>query len=168
MGNVALNSADMLRIERYDDVTRVHMTTWRGQSVGYDVSAYLTRGVLVDTGFAHVADDFARFLEANTIHGVVVTHWHEDHAGNAALAAARRLPIAISPLTLAQLNGSAAASIRFYRRFVWGIAPRQGQPSCPSPATDCALSTRLDTPPITTSCGTKSVRRFIQAICSWA
>jgi glyoxylase-like metal-dependent hydrolase (beta-lactamase superfamily II) len=123
VGNVALDSADMLRIERYDDVTRVHMTTWRGRLVGYDVSAYLTRGVLVDTGFPHVAHDFARFLDATTIRGVIVTHWHEDHAGNAALVAARRLPLAISPLTLAQLNGSAAASIRFYRRFVWGVAP---------------------------------------------
>jgi glyoxylase-like metal-dependent hydrolase (beta-lactamase superfamily II) len=123
MGNVALDSVPMLRIERHGDVTRVHMTSWRGQLVGYDVSAYLTRGVLVDTGFPHVAADFARFLDANAVGGIIVTHWHEDHAGNAALAAARGLPVAISPGTLAQLGGPAAASIRFYRRFVWGVAP---------------------------------------------
>jgi glyoxylase-like metal-dependent hydrolase (beta-lactamase superfamily II) len=122
MGNAALNSVPMLRIERYGDVTRVHMTSWRGQLVGYDVSAYLTRDVLVDTGFPRVAADFSRFLDAHTVRGVIVTHWHEDHAGNAALAAARGLPIAIAPPTLAQLGGPAAASIRFYRRFVWGIA----------------------------------------------
>lgn len=122
MGNAALDSVPMLRIERHGDVTRVHMTSWRGRLVGYDVSAYLTRDVLVDTGFPHVAADFSRFLDGNTVRGVIVTHWHEDHAGNAALAAARGLPIAISRRTLAQLGGSAAASIRFYRRFVWGIA----------------------------------------------
>jgi glyoxylase-like metal-dependent hydrolase (beta-lactamase superfamily II) len=113
----------MLRIERCGDVTRVRMTSWRGRLVGYDVSAYLTRDVIVDTGFPHVAADFARFLDVHTVRGVIVTHWHEDHAGNAAVAAARGLPVAISPPTLAQLGGSAAASIRFYRRFVWGIAP---------------------------------------------
>lgn len=123
MGNAALDSVPMLRIERHGDVTRVHMTSWRGRLVGYDVSAYLTRNVLVDTGFPHVAADFSRFLDANTVRGVIVTHWHEDHAGNAALAAERGFPIAISPQTLAHLGGSAAASIRFYRRFVWGIAP---------------------------------------------
>lgn len=113
----------MLRIEQYGDVTRVHMTTWRGRLVGYDVSAYLTRDVLVDTGFVRVSGDFARFLNATTIRGVIVTHWHEDHAGNASLTAARGVPLAIAPETLAQLAGSAAASVRFYRRFVWGVAP---------------------------------------------
>jgi ribonuclease/clavin/mitogillin len=122
MGNAALDSVPMLRIERYGDVTRVQMTSWRGRLVGYDVSAYLARDVLVDTGFPHVAGEFARFLDANRVRGIVVTHWHEDHAGNAALAAARGVPVAISPHTVAQLGG-AAASIRFYRRFVWGIAP---------------------------------------------
>jgi ribonuclease/clavin/mitogillin len=123
MGNAALDSVPMLRIQRHGDVTRVHMTSWRGRLVGYDVSAYLTRNILVDTGFPHVAAEVSRFLDANTVRGVIVTHWHEDHAGNAALAADRGFPIAISPQTLAQLGGSAAASIRFYRRFVWGIAP---------------------------------------------
>jgi glyoxylase-like metal-dependent hydrolase (beta-lactamase superfamily II) len=113
----------MLSLERYGDVTRVRMTSWRGQLVGYDVSAYLIRDVLVDTGFPRVAADFSRFLDASRVRGVIVTHWHEDHAGNAALAAARGFPIVIAAPTLAQLGGPAAASIRFYRRFVWGIAP---------------------------------------------
>ena len=113
----------MLNIERHGDVTRVRMTSWRGRLVGYDVSAYLVRGILVDTGFPRVASEMATFLDAQTIRGVIVTHWHEDHAGNAALAAARGVPMAVSPATLTQLAGSAAASIRFYRRFVWGVAP---------------------------------------------
>jgi ribonuclease/clavin/mitogillin len=121
----------MLRIEQYGDVTRVHMTTWRGRLVGYDVSAYLTRDVLVDTGFAHVSGDFSRFLDVTKVRGVIVTHWHEDHAGNAALTAARGVPLAIAPETLAQLAGSAAASVRFYRRFVWGVAPPVRSPVSP-------------------------------------
>jgi endoribonuclease LACTB2 len=114
----------MLTIERHGDVMRVRMTSWRGRLVGYDVSAYLVRGVLIDTGFAHVSREFAHFLNENaqTIRGVIVTHWHEDHAGNAALVAARGLPVAIARRTLALLAES-AASIRFYRRFVWGVAP---------------------------------------------
>ena len=112
----------MLTFERHGDVTRVRMTTWRGRSVGYDVSAYLVRGVLVDTGFPRAAREFGRFLDAQPVRGVIVTHWHEDHAGNAALVAARGLPMAIAPPTLDQLRAS-GASIRFYRRYVWGIAP---------------------------------------------
>lgn len=113
----------MLSIERHGDVTRVRMTTWRGRLVGYDVSAYLVRDALVDTGFPRAAASFARFLDAHSVRGVIVTHWHEDHAGNAALAAARGLPMSIAPWTLAQLSGPTAASIRFYRRFLWGPAP---------------------------------------------
>ncbi len=111
----------MLHIERHDDVTQIRMSSWRGRLAGYDVSVYLVRGVLVDTGFPHVAAELLQFLDANTIRGVIVTHWHEDHAGNAALVAARGLPLLISPQTLTELGGPAASSIRFNRRFVWGV-----------------------------------------------
>ncbi|MFN2564583.1 MAG: MBL fold metallo-hydrolase [Gemmatimonadaceae bacterium] len=121
----------MLSLERHDDVTRVRMASWRGRLVGYDVSAYLVRGVLVDTGFPHAAGEFSPFLDAHAVRGVMVTHWHEDHAGNAALAAARGLPMAISPQTLAQLSGGGAASIRFYRRFVWGVPRPVASPVLP-------------------------------------
>jgi glyoxylase-like metal-dependent hydrolase (beta-lactamase superfamily II) len=117
-----LDSLRMLTLERHDDVTRVRMSSWRGRSVGYDVSAYLVRGVLVDTGFPRAADALGRLLDAQRVGGVMVTHWHEDHAGNAALMAARGLPMAIAPQTVEQLRAPAARAIRFYRRFVWGIA----------------------------------------------
>jgi glyoxylase-like metal-dependent hydrolase (beta-lactamase superfamily II) len=112
----------MLTLERHGDVTRVRMSSWRGRLVGYDVSAYLVRGVLVDTGFPRAVGALRRFLDAHRVRGVMVTHWHEDHAGNAALVAQRGLPMAIAPQTLDQLRTS-AASIRFYRRYVWGVAP---------------------------------------------
>jgi glyoxylase-like metal-dependent hydrolase (beta-lactamase superfamily II) len=117
----------MLTTEQHDDVMRLRMTSWRGRLVGYDVSAYLVRGLLIDTGFPHVAAHFDRFLgeHRRKIRGVIVTHWHEDHAGNAALVAERKVPMAIAPRTLAQLAES-AASIRFYRRFLWGAAPPVG------------------------------------------
>jgi glyoxylase-like metal-dependent hydrolase (beta-lactamase superfamily II) len=112
----------MLTLERHGDVTRVRMGSWRGRSIGYDVSAYLVRGILVDTGFPRAANALGGFLDAHPVRGVMVTHWHEDHAGNAALVAARGLPMAIVPETLDQLRTSAGA-IRFYRRYVWGVAP---------------------------------------------
>ena len=121
----------MLTLESHADVTRVRMSTWRGRAVGYDVSAYLIRGVLVDTGFPRAAAAFAQFLAANRVRGVMVTHWHEDHAGNAALVAARDIPMAIAAGTLEQLNGPDSRSIRFYRRFVWGIAAPVTNPVSP-------------------------------------
>ena len=58
------------------------MRSWRGAAVGYDVSAYLLDDVLVDTGFAHARAQVLAAVRTSRPRGVVVTHWHEDHAGN--------------------------------------------------------------------------------------
>ena len=112
----------MLTIERIGEIRRVHMSSWRSRSVGYAVSAYLWRGVLIDTGFPSAARELARALDSLRPHAVAVTHWHEDHGGNLELIARRGLPIAASEATVATLR--ALPSIGFYRRAVWGtLAP---------------------------------------------
>jgi glyoxylase-like metal-dependent hydrolase (beta-lactamase superfamily II) len=73
----------MIEITRHDDVSRLRMWTMRSAAVGYDVSAYLVRGVLIDTGFRHVESDLIRALTKLRARGTIVTHCHEDHAGNA-------------------------------------------------------------------------------------
>ena len=108
----------MLRIERHGDVTRLLLTHWRSRAVGYQVSAYFTRGTLVDTGFPAAAAALARWLDEARPAGVVVTHHHEDHAGNLALVASRALPVAAPRATLAW--ALAPERIGLYRRFTWG------------------------------------------------
>ena len=116
----------MIRLERHDNVTRVHCSSARSRLVGYAVSAYLVRGVLVDTGFHGMRRDLARLLGERPLAGAVVTHQHEDHAGNVELLARAGVPLAMSPDTLEAVRH--VGPIRFYRRFTWEPMPALATP----------------------------------------
>ena len=107
----------MIEITLHEDVTRLRMWTLRSAAIGYDVSAYLVRGVLIDTGFRHAEADLIRALTKLRARGVVVTHWHEDHAGNAPMLA-EALPMWMPAGTEAKLRER--PQVRFYRHFTWG------------------------------------------------
>lgn len=107
----------MIELTRHDDVTRLRMWTLRSAAIGYDVSAYLVRGVLIDTGFRHVEGDLIRALTKLRARGVVVTHWHEDHAGNAPMLA-EALPMWMPAGTEAKLRER--PQVKLYRHFTWG------------------------------------------------
>lgn len=107
-------------IERTDfgDVTRLRMWTLRSRAVGYDSSAYCVRGVLIDTGPHHTRRGLARAVRELRPRGVVVTHWHEDHAGNAVIVAASGLPMWMHEYTERKLRDF--PRVKFYRHFTWG------------------------------------------------
>lgn len=107
-------------IERTDfgDVTRLRMWTVRSRLVGYDVSAYVVRGTLIDTGAWHNRHDLLNAVQDMAVRGAVVTHWHEDHAGNAATLAAEGVPLWMSDYTEAVLRER--PQMRFYRHWTWG------------------------------------------------
>ncbi|HMN10220.1 MAG TPA: MBL fold metallo-hydrolase [Gemmatimonadaceae bacterium] len=111
----------MIRSERHDDVVRFEMWSRRSRMAGLTVSCYLVRGVLVDCGFPGVGDEVARLLDQERLRGVVVTHLHEDHAGNIEAVARRGIPIAAHHETLAYAR--APHPLAPYRRFTWGVAP---------------------------------------------
>ncbi|HKW47391.1 MAG TPA: MBL fold metallo-hydrolase [Gemmatimonadaceae bacterium] len=112
----------MIEIQRFGDVERVRLASWGSRVAGMDVSAYLVHGVLVDSGFPHAHHEFSRFLEERPIVGAMLTHYHEDHAGNAELLAAHGIPLAMHDLTRGHLEE--ATRIRLYRRVVWGTPSR--------------------------------------------
>lgn len=115
----------MLTVHRIGEIQRIHMSSWRSRSVGYAVSAYLWRGVLIDTGFPSAARELSTVLDELRPRAVTVTHWHEDHAGNVELIAKRGLPVAASDATLSTLR--ALPPIGLYRRAVWGtLVPLRG------------------------------------------
>jgi endoribonuclease LACTB2 len=111
----------MHHLERHSDVTQIQFTSPRSRLVGYSVSAYLSNGVLVDTGFPAVRADVARLLDELRPRGVMITHEHEDHAGNVELIVGRGVPLVASAATLAAVR--AVGPIGFYRRFTWGAMP---------------------------------------------
>jgi ribonuclease/clavin/mitogillin len=110
-----------LRVERYGDVTRLRMVSAAGRAIGIDVSAYVVRGVMIDTGFARARDPLLRAVRSLNIRAAIVTHWHEDHAGNVAALAAHGTPLTLRADTEATLRSF--PRIELYRRLVWGPPP---------------------------------------------
>jgi glyoxylase-like metal-dependent hydrolase (beta-lactamase superfamily II) len=127
----------MIRIEKNDDVVRFEMSHRRSRLINYSVSAYLVRGVLVDCGFPALRSEVTRLLDAERLRGVMITHRHEDHAGNAELVASRGIPLAASAGTLASLRSP--ARIGFYRRFTWGSMEPLRSPVTPLFVSDLQL-----------------------------
>ena len=112
----------MIRRTHFGDVAAFHLSTVRSRSIGYGVYVFLTRGTLIDTGFHAARGQLASLLDEHKPTGVLLTHQHEDHAGNAELVARRGIPIGASAETLAAIRD--VARIGIYRRFAWSaMAP---------------------------------------------
>ena len=111
----------MIRVERHGDVTRFEMSSALSRAVGYSASAYLVRGALIDCGFHAVQRQVRALLAEARPRGVLITHYHEDHAGNVEHVARLGIPVAASADTVARIRSP--APIRLYRRITWGSAP---------------------------------------------
>jgi glyoxylase-like metal-dependent hydrolase (beta-lactamase superfamily II) len=107
-----------------------------GRAVGIDVSAYVVRGIMIDSGFHRARHDVVDAVRALGVRGVIVTHYHEDHAGNAALLAARGVPMLMRADTETTLR--AAPDLQVYRRVVWGAPPALATPLVPFDAGELA------------------------------
>jgi glyoxylase-like metal-dependent hydrolase (beta-lactamase superfamily II) len=106
-------------------VELIRLQSWRSAAMGYSVCVFLVRDQLIDTGFPGARHRMARLLDERRPRGLVVTHQHEDHAGNVALVAERGIPIAMAPATEEALRAG-EANVGLYRRACWGImAPLQ-------------------------------------------
>lgn len=123
----------MIEVTTHGDVRRVRMWTRRTLAAGYDVSAYLLRGILVDTGFRHVQRELVQLVQGNCPRGAIVTHHHEDHAGNAPALARAGVPLWIAGSTECVLR--ARPQVKLYRHVVWGRpAPLRGAFAALDPA----------------------------------
>ena len=107
-------------------VVRLALSSWEGRRVGYEVSAWLLRGVLVDTGFPKVRTEVLDFVRDMEPRGAIVTHWHEDHAGNTQALAAAGVPLRMHSRCESTLRAHPA--IKLYRELVWGGSPRLSLP----------------------------------------
>lgn len=139
-------------LQDYGDVTRVELASPTSRLVGYTASVYVaetsTGPVLVDTGFPFGWRTLRRFLTergggdpARAVRGAVVTHRHEDHAGNVARLARAGVPLAMSGATRAAIAD--VPPIGAYRRYTWGaMAPLPAD----APSFDPAPLVLLPTP----------------------
>jgi glyoxylase-like metal-dependent hydrolase (beta-lactamase superfamily II) len=112
----------VIDIIEHDGVTQWRFSTLAGRLSNYTASAFLTSdGVLIDTGIPASSRAFARLLDRTVIRGAMLTHHHEDHAGNVELLAARGVPLWIAPATLPLVT--TVAPIATYRRAIWTSMP---------------------------------------------
>jgi glyoxylase-like metal-dependent hydrolase (beta-lactamase superfamily II) len=106
---------------RHDDVDQCKLTWWRSRLIGFAVHVFIVRDVLIDTGFPAVAHEVTALARSHRVRGALVTHQHEDHAGNVEPLAAAGVPLGMSAATREIV--SRPQSIGFYRRFTWRSMP---------------------------------------------
>jgi glyoxylase-like metal-dependent hydrolase (beta-lactamase superfamily II) len=112
----------MVDIIEHDGVTQWRFASRWSQMAGYTASAFLTAdGLLVDTGIPASRREFAALLDRHHVRAVMITHHHEDHAGNVEQVAGRGLPIWMPDATLPLVRH--VERIRAYRRFTWFSMP---------------------------------------------
>lgn len=120
----------MLSIVDHGPVRELVMTSPVARAVRYRAGAFHYRGFLIDSGISRARRDLAAYLAANRPAGAVITHWHEDHAGNLGLLVERGIPVTVSSDTLAWQRSH--RRVPLYRWASWGnpLLPR----SEPQPA----------------------------------
>jgi endoribonuclease LACTB2 len=111
----------VIRTERHGDITLAHLTSRRSRFVGFGVNVFFVGGALIDTGFHGARGDVVSLLDRWRPTGIVLTHQHEDHAGNIELVVRRGLPVHSAAMTLDAVR--APEPIGVYRRFVWSPMP---------------------------------------------
>ncbi|TYO95414.1 MBL fold metallo-hydrolase [Desulfallas thermosapovorans] len=92
-----------------------------------DIYIYVVDGLLVDTGPSRFAADYINFFRTQSIEQVVLTHFHEDHSGNAPWLDKQGIPIYINPASVPFCLKK--ARLPLYRRYFWGKRePFKAQP----------------------------------------
>lgn len=83
-----------------------------------DIYVYTAEGLVVDTGPSRFAREYTQFFQSQPVSHAVLTHFHEDHSGNASWLCNRGVPVYIHPSALEICRKRAALPL--YRRFFWG------------------------------------------------
>jgi glyoxylase-like metal-dependent hydrolase (beta-lactamase superfamily II) len=113
----------VIRVETHGPLTFLRLARRVLGRPAYWTGAYFVEGMLVDCGPPATARELLRFLEGRAVHGLLITHHHEDHMGAAALVRERRGVVARAhPAALPLMAGGFAQEA--YRRLAWGRPPR--------------------------------------------
>ena len=125
----------MLALSTHGPVLRAELSSRASRLVGFSVSAYVVHDVLVDTGFPGAERELLAWVASlgARLRGAMVTHKHEDHAGNVEALARRGVPLVMSAATLRAVRD--VSPIGFYRRFTWrSMVPLVSEPVAFDPA----------------------------------
>lgn len=89
------------------------------QKIKLNVYCFFVDGVLIDTGARALEKEFKTFFDDLDIEQVAITHFHEDHTGNAALLQKERnVPLFMSDIQRDYCMKK--ADYPLYRKVFWG------------------------------------------------
>ena len=103
---------------RFQDIEGLRIGRFRGR-INTTCILYRAAGTVVDTGSPNQWPFVRAFLEEQAIEQVVVTHHHEDHAGNLARLQEAGVPSLLAPRESLEFL-AAGFPLQAYRRLVWG------------------------------------------------
>ncbi len=83
------------------------------------VHCYIIDGILIDTGQPLMRKDLIKILRTKKFHKVILTHFHEDHSGNAA-EIKKEFNTDIYGSYLTMKNMARSYRILPYQHFMWG------------------------------------------------
>ncbi len=112
----------MLRWRQIDeDFMAVDVGKAYNEKPFYWTTFYYYKGIIVDTGCPHTAEESLSFLKRVNleIHAVLLTHFHEDHSGGASLFQDRLKVEIFAPKKAIEIL-EMAPQIPLYRQTVWG------------------------------------------------
>jgi len=115
-----------MKIEEYKRFGQVHAYEMGWAPVGrpvMTVHVFIAGHVMIDTGSRHTRESACRIADQHGVESVLLTHYHEDHAGNAAAVKKRLgIPVFAHPRTCQKMENP--ARIYPYQHLMWG--PAQG------------------------------------------
>lgn len=89
------------------------------QGIKLNVHCFVVDGVLIDTGGKSLEKEFKPFFKQHDIDQVVITHYHEDHTGNAAFFHKElQLPVYMNSIMLDSCKEKPYYPM--YRKLFWG------------------------------------------------
>ena len=118
----------MLRRKQYGPVEYFALARSIAGRALLTTGVYFVDGLLIDTGPPNARDELRKILDRVSVRQVVLTHHHEDHAGNVEVAAEAAGAEALAhPLALPLLQRP--PPLPAYRRIYWGTpSPCSAEP----------------------------------------
>ncbi|MCU0447199.1 MAG: MBL fold metallo-hydrolase [Microscillaceae bacterium] len=109
----------LIKIHQYDDITYFELGyAWYGKPM-VRVYCYYLKGILIDSGQSNLQKGVLELFSARPIQKIVLTHYHEDHSGNAeVLRQAHQAQVLASPLTIQKI--STKIPLKLYQIYSFG------------------------------------------------
>ena len=126
------------------------------------VHLYIIGRVMIDTGLRHMRGAACAVARRHGVRAVLLTHYHEDHSGNAAAIKERLdIPVYASPLTCRKMEHP--TRIFPYQHLMWGTA----DPLTPAPLPEVFNENGFSFVPIHTPGHSKDHTVFLEPREGW-